>query len=182
MTAPRCPPGWSQEAADFIWLDWTMALDGIGGGAAGLTPADKKAPPMIPGARWVSDHDLYGAEDSSVFSDEYRNLIWDSREAHMRAWAAVGAPVLAPSENGRPSLAEWVAACEAEGMLYKPARGHDAHVCFMSSADGRLPYACVHIHSADVVFLDTDAAEGIVCSSPAELRASLDRLGEAKHA
>lgn len=92
--------------------------------------------------------------------------------------AAVGAPVLAPAEDGRPSLAEWVAACESLGMhSTMDAIGDDACICYWSTSQGGpCEYPVVRIRDAASVTVDTVTSDGHSVDTPAELRALLDTL------
>lgn len=92
----------------------------------------------------------------------------------LRAWAAVGAPVLAPAEDGRPSLAEWVNVCEAAGLVYDPAHGADAHISFRNS--DTLLGVWVHVWNAHDVTMEVDSRTPQAIATPDALRAALDAL------
>lgn len=175
MSAPRVPEGWTQEAADLVWEDWQFALEGS---------SSMLMPNSFP------FDGLNGREAAGDFLHEagllrrqpspygprsvYR---WVTTNVRLRAWAAVGAPVLAPAEDGRPSLAEWVAACEGSA-LGRPA--WDGWVALFKRP-GR--------HRVDAMISDVGHMLAHVtdwgcendwpasrCDTPAELRALLDTL------
>jgi len=176
VTAPRVPAGWTREAADIVWEDWRRAVGG-------------EEPDFID---ILSDHVAEGrwpesGMDAAESLAGLGVLKWDRRnrpyfphfaspEARLRAWAAVGAPVLAPAEDGKPSLAEWVAAAEGSA-LGRPS--WSAWKAFFSRP---------HRHRIDCELLDDGSAlvtdwgdhfsqwAAMPFSTPAELRACLDRL------
>jgi len=177
VTAPRVPAGWTREAADLVWDDWRGAF---------------AAEPCMPVG-------LFGEFDDTHLAPEWKAALlllstvgvmtrvvdephegadyhWASEAARLRAWAAVGAPVLAPAEDGKPSLAEWVAAAEGSA-LGRPS--WSAWKAFFSRP---------HRHRIDCELLDDGSAlvtdwgdhfsqwAAMPFSTPAELRACLDRL------
>jgi hypothetical protein len=95
MGANRVPSGWTQEAADLVWEDWacgraTMTLPKtlpLRQGTSALVRAVLDMPDPIDiacvdGAKFVL---------CSKVSCELR---WDTPEQRIRAWCAVGAPIL----------------------------------------------------------------------------------------
>lgn len=172
MSAPRVPPGWTQAAADLVWEDWQAALDG---GAPVLMPSPHHFH-VLPGCEAACES-LFGMCLCARSKSAPYGYRWTSPAARLRAWAAVGAPVLAPAEDGRPSLAEWVAAAEgsASGLLDSSnlnrlqwqgqgwAFGQRVRMCIVFHNDG--PRGTVSVG---------DVATEV--STPAELRAALDEL------
>ena len=172
----RVPPGWTREAARLVRADWETAKEGgiptIEGGAEDefYVAAFKRDREVIPGLEIV---------DAPCDDGTPRCYArWTSPEARLRAWAAVSAPVLAPAEDGRPSLAEWVAACESLGMhSTMDAIGDDACICYWSTSQGGpCEYPVVRIRDAASVTVDTVTSDGHSVDTPAELRALLDTL------
>lgn len=155
------------EVVEIIRRDWTFALNQLKPVRLAWVPN----PPVLPvGALWMQDNSGDPEDWPSMV------LVWTSPEARLKAWASVGCPVYAPRENNEPTLAEWIAVCESLDMLYKPARGHDAHICFISSAKGPIHYAAVHIHSAASVFFDIANVDDIAVTTPADLHKQLSAL------
>ena len=105
MTAPIVPHGWSRATADFVWDDWTSAIEG-----------DHESYPLP--SEWVDEelviccdplvalglvHADMDADDET--GDEIvSRYAWASTEARLRAWAAVGAPVIA--DKGRETAGD----------------------------------------------------------------------------
>ena len=220
VSAPRVPAGWTREAADFAWEDWRGAL----AGEPRMRPDDEGAyddTTLAP--EWRAALLLLSQRGhlTRAANDDGADYYWTSPEARLRAWAAVGAPVLtpeasrildaaralpvalegsealahvvsavraeaaavgapvlAPAEDGRPSLAEWVAACESLGMhSTMDVIGDDACICYWSTSQGGpCEYPVVRIRDAASVTVDTVTSDGHSVDTPAELRALLDTL------
>lgn len=186
MSAPRVPAGWTREAADLVWEDWwRRAL-----GCTAIIMVNDPRPlgeieDLLDDPRLLADDILvvtslvsgmgFGIENTIMDSGEIL-VAWRSVNDALRAWAAVGAPVLAPAEDGKPSLAEWVAAAEGSA-LGRPS--WSAWKAFFSRP---------HRHRIDCELLDDGSAlvtdwgdhfsqwAAMPFSTPAELRACLDRL------
>ena len=176
MTPPRVPPGWTSEAVWCVREDWRRVLAGerdlLDHWAEG-SMSDEDDPKVAS----LVDLGLVEFEyESPTWEDGGRPYVigasWPSPEARLRAWAAVGAPVLAPAEDGRPSLAEWVAAAEGSA-LGRPAvvpweeglrlYWHDGAIVHFDIADGEVSEVWV-------------TSESEQHHSPAALRAALDKL------
>lgn len=169
---PRIPAGWTREAAGLVWADWRAARDGripyFGSPSSWMTRQSWREIAAVPGVVCAEyEYPTAGIQYSAA---------WVSDDARLRAWAAVGAPVLAPAEDGKPSLAEWVAAAEGSA-LGRPS--WSAWKAFFSRP---------HRHRIDCELLDDGSAlvtdwgdhfsqwAAMPFSTPAELRACLDRL------
>lgn len=179
MSAPRVPAGWTREAADLVHFDWLSCRDG----RCSVIPSSAETPyriaerfsdatpesvPLLSEA--AAEAALAALGDAGLVEFTGVHAWWTSPEARLRAWAAVGAPVLAPAEDGKASLAEWVAAAEGSA-LGMPMPG---------TADYGAAWA-LFFASATVTFLAHGAwvqhnGGEVVCATPAELRACLDRL------
>lgn len=192
MSAPRVPAGWTQVMAGLVREDWELRV--AGGRAAGshIFPCPPSPMAGLEVTVWMLENSktlqpIEGIEfdpcliiaslaplgiivvDSfDAESGESKWVGWASEGHALRAWAAVGAPVLAPAEDGRPSLAEWVAACEGSA-LGRPVRvnssGRDWHFvgcCFVQLIDN------------GAIVLRRDGTDEV--TTPAELRALLDTL------
>lgn len=184
----RVPPWWSDEAARLVWEDYRVSLVG------------DATPPLRAGATFYTV--LPGREDacealvgegllvrSRTAPFGYRYVSVDHR---LRAWAAVGAPVLAPAEDGQPSLAEWVAAAEgsALGRANICARRTEGDLDMFIDCDGSLggephpsaddvPDVFIAINLPGPSYIYAARDEGAFsgkCDSPAALRAALDAL------
>lgn len=177
----RVPPGWSDEAARLVWEDYRVSLVG------------DATPPLRAGATFYNV--LPGREDacealvgegllvrSRTAPFGYRYVSVDHR---LRAWAAVGAPVLAPAEDGKASLAEWVAAADGSALgepapfgVIKPHpdAGELPAISLIYTAEDTAEVRVI-IDAGHICYLSRD--DGEVWSeidSPAALRAALDAL------
>lgn len=114
---------------------------------------------------------------------------WTSALARLRAWSAVGAPVLAPAEDGRPSLAEWVAACEGSALGRSQAWWDEtvepATTAILGFQWGPFPalasgnalgFICAIIPQGTVMINGWQDPSPRTVATPAELRALLDTL------
>lgn len=93
VSAPRVPAGWTREAADFAWEDWRGAL----AGEPRMRPDDEGAyddTTLAP--EWRAALLLLSQRGhlTRAANDDGADYYWTSPEARLRAWAAVGAPVL----------------------------------------------------------------------------------------
>lgn len=103
---------------------------------------------------------------------------WETEAAALRAWAAVGAPVLAPAEDGKASFAEWVAPFDERGLRLR-CTWYDGSMGLWHF----LPGAVVGWQSENddigpegpMLYRD-GCPGGDYIATPAELRACLDRL------
>ena len=173
MSAPRVPAGWTQEAARLVRADWETAKEGgiptIEGGAEDefYVAAFKRDREVIPGLEIV---------DAPCDDGTPRCYArWTSPEARLRAWAAVGAPVLAPAEDGRPSLAEWVAACEGSA-LGQPAWSVLDSRFTDQPLQATWPQVWLRIDVEDEPTVWAGPPVQRFFTTPAELRALLDAL------
>ena len=149
-----------------MWRDWLTRMIGLVNGWG------YDATAAIPGLR------LSPLSGRDAEAEELYEAFWTSDAARLHAWAAVGAPVLAPAEDGRPSLAEWVAACEGSA-LGRPTRSSASMtvllgwpgVCWVYLDNGSM--ADWRAHVVDKPQGRTLHAE---VSTPAELRALLGTL------
>jgi len=89
--------------------------------------------------------------------------------------AAVGAPVLAPAEDGRPSLAEWVAACEGSA-LGQPAWSVLDSRFTDQPLQATWPQVWLRIDVEDEPTVWAGPPVQRFFTTPAELRALLDAL------
>lgn len=89
--------------------------------------------------------------------------------------AAVGAPVLAPAEDGRPSLAEWVAACEGSA-LGQPAWSVLDSRFTDQPLQATWPQVWLRIDVEDEPTVWAGPPVQRFFTTPAELRALLDTL------
>lgn len=177
MSAPRVPAGWTREAADLVHFDWLSCRDG----RCSVIPSSAETPyriaerfsdatpesvPLLSEA--AAEAALAALGDAGLVEFTGVHAWWTSPEARLRAWAAVGAPVLAPAEDGKASLAEWVAA---------------------TGTDDCIPdeYGLAFYHSSGVVVRIELMGAGFSVSlngglqfvaTPAELRALLDGIAE----
>lgn len=175
----RVPPGWSDEAARLVWEWWRNVVAGepcIAADIYGGYDDTHLAPEFAAALRMLADLGYMRrvSEEGVKGSDYY----WSSEALMLRAWAAVGAPVLAPAEDGRPSLAEWVAAAEGSA-LGRPTRHRripGVQVRLASIADHmiRLGDDGAMVTRGHIVIGDVVAC----CATPADLRAALDKLAE----
>lgn len=192
----RVPPGWSDEAAQLVREDWEAAWLSMSPPARPYVPN----PPNLPdGATWLREG-VYQSNDwprirQAWLRPEARHwprirLAWLRPEARLRAWAAVGAPVLAPAEDDKPSLAEWVAAAEGSALgrprWCTPDFDHlEAGFRATQRQHIRVRFALPLIRDAvsglDHALVLQSSARGprlpdIGCRTPAALRAALDAL------
>lgn len=107
MSAPRVPEGWTQEAADLVWEDWRQRMQGDH---------------VIPIGEWRTRYDLFwyvvegdiptaaalrvagvDVEDAYDYFEgsgiPFVMVRWPNEGAALRAWHAVGAPVVPPDER-----------------------------------------------------------------------------------
>jgi len=199
MSAPRVPAGWTREATDLVWEDWLTALRGeeghpLGGGySEDWTEVDEDTHPNDLAALDSLFHlDLMERHEDGEDDDDcplvsgYR---WADERARLRAWAAVGAPVLAPAEDGRPSLAEWVAACEGSALGRSQAWWDEtvepATTAILGFQWGPFPalasgnalgFICAIIPQGTVMINGWQDPSPRTVTTPAELRALLDTL------
>lgn len=175
MSAPRVPEGWTKRAADFVWDQWCAVLSGRDFRVLvnGWSHSDLES---IPGLR-LKPLPMTYAEAEELYHVERA-----SPDARLRAWAAVGASVIAPRAEGEAApLWEWVRAAE-ESALGKPrweAFGQDDELQGRFAVRGPLAGVRVSVlvaGSAPCGFVVDGADSGADCSTPAELRAALDKL------
>lgn len=185
---PRVPPGWTKEAASFVWGDWLSAVGGFGGYAGMSLPPDPGPGQVyheIPGARWLTDFELYGEDAVEEGTGEIlggRNLWWETDEDHLRAWAAVGAPVALPQETPAfvHPLATWIATALSShlaphaSVIGMPGDIGMIRLCLHHCAvDIREDLTAPEVYCAEVL---PYLGEPRVCRAPEELRAALDAL------
>ncbi len=183
----RVPPGWTREASRLVRSDWEAAKEGsiptVAGGAEGeeFVARFKRDREGIPGLEIV---------DAPCDDGTPRCYArWASSDARLRAWADVGAPVLAPAEDGRPSLAEWVAACEGSALGRSQAWWDETVELattailgfqwgpFPALASGNaLGFICAIIPQGTVMINGWQDPSPRTVATPAELRALLDIL------
>lgn len=186
MTAPRRPPGWTPEAERLVRQDWLACRDGEGGiiPIAPETPyriAERFAEKIPESQSELSEAQVETAliclgEAGLVEFSGYHGWLL-SPEARLRAWAAVGAPVLAPAEDGRPSLAEWVAAAEGSALGRPVWEFAEVYVSLVArwgevGASTALDWA----GGPTLAWINCVGAGQTIASSPAALRAALDKL------
>ena len=126
MSAPRVPAGWTREAADAVWLDWQHAV----GGSAGIRIWCFLALGPYPHMLTVDGYEIINPKKDS----KGRVLTgWTSPEARLRAWAAVGAPVIAPAEDGNVEMT-----ADEPVTLHDAFTGGAMYVAYAVAA-GRVP-------------------------------------------
>lgn len=97
MSVYRVPAGWSPSAARLVRADWEAAKEGsiptVAGGAEGeeWVARFKLEREDIPGL-WIVDNTCSDGTPRCYAR-------WESLDARLRAWAAVGAPIAMPAEE-----------------------------------------------------------------------------------
>jgi len=169
-TPPRVPPGWSRAAAAFVWRDWLDCLTGFPRPALvngwGIDPISQ-----IPGLvlieirAWNEDGDMYRPS-------------WETPEARLRAWAAVGAPVIPPVGDGKHSMLEWFAAAQSSALgpsVECVGYGGDNEMVLHWSVLG-MDIAEAFLTLTRQCTVESGGSGEVVVNTPVEMVAELDRI------
>lgn len=175
-TPPRIPPGWQKAAATFVWRDWLACLSGNprpalvnGWGADSVS--------KVPGLRLNPIQVTFVSYDLG----EMYAPSWATPEARLRAWAAVGAPVIPPEDEGRHSMAEWFSAAQSSSL------GPSTH--FFAHGDGEMmlrwstpakDIAEAFLTITRQCTVEAFGAAEVVVSTPASMVVELDRIASAR--